>query len=98
MSDEMIRVNVARKDAWIATLLIAAALGVFAQSALAAESDCRAIEGTVARLACYDAAFPPKTAKPAIPDNDASRAAYNDPLIAEDARIVAKLKNICRGC
>ena len=50
------------------------------------------------RLACYDAASVPKKDKPALPETDASRAAYQDPLIAEDARTTAKLKNICRGC
>jgi hypothetical protein len=74
------------------------ALSAFAQSALAAGPDCRAIESTSGRLACYDAAHPPKLEKPAVVENDVSRAAYKDPLIAEDARTAAKLKNICRGC
>ena len=78
-----------------------AVLALFActQSALAAGPDCRAIESTSGRLACYDAAFPPRTMeKPTALENDASRAAYKDPFIAEDARTRAKLKNICRGC
>lgn len=91
-------VNVARKGTWIKTLLVAFALGAFAQGALAAELDCRTIESTSGRLACYDAAFPPQVKKPATTGDDASRSAYKDPLIAEDARIAAKLKNICRGC
>jgi len=74
------------------------ALSVCTQGALAAGPDCRAIETTGERLACYDAASPPKKDKPAAVESDASRAAYKDPLIAEDARIAAKLKNICRGC
>jgi hypothetical protein len=94
----MIGVNVARKGTWIKTFRVAFALGAFAQGALAAETDCRRIESTGGRLACYDAAFPPKVKKPATTSDDASRPAYNDPLIAEDARIAAKLKNICRGC
>ncbi len=94
----MIGVNVARKGNWIKALLVAFALGAFARGALAAESDCRTIEGTVARLACYDVAFPPKVQKPLTTGDDASRPPYNDPLIAEDARIATKLKNICRGC
>jgi len=49
-------------------------------------------------LACYDAASAPKKDEPALPETDASRAAYQDPLIAEDARTTAKLKNICPGC
>jgi hypothetical protein len=74
------------------------ALCASAQSALAAGPDCRAIERTSERLACYDAASPPKKEKPAAVDNDASRAAYKDPFIAEDAQMNARLKNICRGC
>jgi hypothetical protein len=69
------------------------------QSALAAGPDCRAIESTSGRLACYDAAFPrAKMEKPTAAGNDASRSAYQDPFIAEDARTRAKLNNICRGC
>ena len=75
------------------------ALCACAQSALAAGLDCRAIESTSGRLACYDAAFPrPNMEKPTAVGNDASRSAYQDPFIAEDARTRAKLNNICRGC
>jgi len=69
------------------------------QSALAAGSDCRAIESTSGRLACYDAAFPPpKKERATAGDNDQSPAPYKDPFVAEDARTRAKLNNICRGC
>lgn len=80
------------------TLLVAFALGTFAQGALAAESDCRAIESSSGRLACYDAAFPPTLKKPSAVENDPSRPPYKDPFVAEEARTAAKLKNICRGC
>ena len=80
------------------TVLVAFALGAFTQGALAGEPDCRAIESTSGRLACYDAASPPKATKPVTTDYDRTRAEYKDPLIAEDARIATKLKNICRGC
>ena len=80
------------------TLLVALALGTFAQGALAAESTCRAIESSSGRLACYDAAFPPTLKKPTAVENDASRPPYKDPFVAEEARTAAKLKNICRGC
>jgi hypothetical protein len=79
-------------------------LCAFAPSAHATGPDCSAIESTSGRLACYDAASPPKTRepakikKPAVVENDTSRGAYQDPFIAEDARTTAKLKNICRGC
>jgi Tfp pilus assembly protein FimV len=74
------------------------ALCVGASSALAAGPDCRVIQSAGERLACYDAASAPKRDKPAPVETDASRAAYKDPLIAEDARIATKLKGICRGC
>ena len=79
-------------------ILAGLVLCAFAQSAHATGPDCSAIESTSGRLACYDAASPPKIKKPAVVENDTSRAAYQDPFIAEDARTTAKLKNICRGC
>ncbi len=81
------------------TLLFAAvAAGLLAQGAFAAEPACHKIEGTVGRLACYDAAFPPTVKQPPVIDSNAPRSEYKDPLIAEEARLAAKLKNICRGC
>jgi hypothetical protein len=80
------------------TLLVVLALGTFARGALAGEPDCRVIESTSGRLACYDAAFPPKAKQPTAAEKDASRAAYKDPFVAEEAKTSAKLKNICRGC
>lgn len=74
------------------------ALCACTQSTLAAGPDCRKVDGTGERLACYDAAFPPKVAKPAAVENKVSRAAYEDPFIEEEARTAAKLRNICRGC
>ncbi len=84
------------------TTLTLLALCAFAQGALAAGPDCRAIESTSGQLACYDAASPPTMEKPKATEKtvetEVSRAAYKDPFIAEDARTTAKLKNICRGC
>lgn len=74
------------------------ALCACTQSTLAAGADCRKIDSTGGRLACYDAAFPPKVEKSAAVENNVSRAAYKDPFIEEDARTTAKLRNICRGC
>jgi hypothetical protein len=74
------------------------ALCACSQSAVAAGADCRAIQSAGERLACYDAASAPRKDKPAPVETDAARAAYKDPLIAEDARTSAKLKGICRGC
>jgi hypothetical protein len=89
--------DVTRKGNWMKTLAVLV-LCAFAQSAFAAGSDCSAIERTSERLTCYDAASPPKIKKPVGVESDATRAAYKDPFIAEDARTTAKLKNICRGC
>jgi hypothetical protein len=86
------------KEFHLKTTLAVLALFASAQSALAAGPGCRAIESTNARLACYDAASPPKIARPAVVEQNASRAAYKDPYIDEDARTTTKLKNICRGC
>ena len=94
----MFGVSAARKGACITTLLVALMPGTSAQGAAAGEQDCRAIESTSGRLACYDAAFPPKVKKPIAVENDLSRAPYKDPFVAEEARTAAKLKNICRGC
>ena len=74
------------------------ALSACTQSALAAGPDCRTIQSAGERLACYDAATPPKKDRPSAAVTDASRAAYQDPLVEEDARTAAKLKTICRGC
>ena len=79
-------------------LSVVLALGTFTQAAIAGETNCREIESTSGRLACYDAATPPRLAKPAAIESDASRPPYKDPFIAEDAQTTAKLKGICRGC
>ena len=79
-------------------LSLACMLCIVAPPVLAGELDCRTIESTGGRLACYDAALPPKVKKPATVETDASRAALEDPFAAEEARTAAKLKNICRGC
>jgi hypothetical protein len=81
-------------------LIAAVALCAFAQNALAASPECRTVEGNSARLACYDAASPPKIEKPKEISKviEPSRPAYTDPFIAENARTTSKLNNICRGC
>jgi hypothetical protein len=79
-------------------ILAILALCTCAQGALAAGPNCSAIERTSERLACYDAASPPKPKKPAAVESDAPRAEYRDPFLAEEALTTAKLKNICRGC
>jgi len=91
-------VKAARNGVWVTMLVVGLVFGSAAQAAPAARPDCRAIETTGERLACYDAVFSPKTKKPASLQNDAARPAYQDPFLAEEARTTAKLQNICRGC
>ena len=90
-------------------IVAALALCAYAPTALAATPECRAVESNSARLACYDAAQPPKIAtpkeissekfreKPRAIESD-SRPEYKDPFLAENARTTSKLNNICRGC
>ena len=82
--------------------IAALALCAVAQNALAASPQCRTVESNSARLACYDAASPPKIEKlkeiSKAVEKDAARPAYTDPFVAENARTTSKLNNICRGC
>lgn len=80
------------------TVIVVLVLSACAQSAVAKGPDCRGIESTTARLACYDAVYPLKLEKPAIVETDAGRPSYKDPFADEEARTAAKLRNICRGC
>ena len=71
------------------------------QAAIAQAPECKSISARNDRLACYDKAAPPakSTVRPAAsgtPKPDPSR--YVDAISAEDARMNAQLKNICRGC
>jgi hypothetical protein len=79
------------------------AFSVLSHSALAQSPECRSIPDPGSRLACYDRAAPPAaaTARPAAPAARVSNPAvegYIDSLSAEDARVNAQMKNICRGC
>jgi hypothetical protein len=71
---------------------------VLSQAALAQSQDCKSLSGSKERLACYDRAATPAKAveRPAVPKADRSK--YVDTIGAEDARMNAQLKNICRGC
>ncbi|MDB5610915.1 MAG: hypothetical protein JWP25_7815 [Bradyrhizobium sp.] len=81
------------------------AICALSQAAIAQPSECKSIPDTGARLACYDKAAPPvaspAAARPALhaapsPKDDAGK--YVDTIGAEDARMNAQLRNICRGC
>ena len=79
------------------------------QSAVAQTSECSTIPKASNRLACYDRAVPP-VAKPTTsktsprPDKSGASEAPNeqghvvDLLAAENSKLDAKLKTICRGC
>jgi hypothetical protein len=77
------------------------AICAMSQTAIAQTGDCKSIADTAARLACYDKATPP-AAKPAakakVPASNVDGAKYVDTISAEDARMNARLKNICKGC
>jgi hypothetical protein len=79
-------------------VVAALALSAFAQNAFAASPECNTIASTSARLACYDAASPPKIEKTKGVRKGAPQPALKDAFAAEDAKTNAKLKNICRGC
>jgi hypothetical protein len=80
--------------------------------ALAQTSPCQGIEKAADRLACYDRGSAPPTAqkstaaakpqaanrKSASPKEQADQAQIVDMLAAENAKLDAKLKTICRGC
>jgi hypothetical protein len=77
------------------------AICALSQTAAAQSGECKSVADSSARLACYDKAAPP-AAKPAasakVPGSKADTSKYVDKIGAEDARMNAQLKNICRGC
>jgi hypothetical protein len=71
------------------------------QAALAQTPGCKSIANPTERLACYDKASPTETSAARAPAPKASKvdpAQYVDAISAEDARMNARLKSICRGC
>jgi hypothetical protein len=79
--------------------------------AIAQTPDCKAIPDVDGRLVCHDkapSANKPRVAKSAAPVSATAAAKadpgkadpgkYVDTISAEDARMNAQLKNICRGC
>jgi hypothetical protein len=79
------------------------AFGALSQSDLAQSPECRSIPDAGTRLACYDKAALPAapTAKllaPAARVSNSPPVGYVDSIGAEDARVNAQMKNICRGC
>lgn len=77
------------------------ALCGFCGPAIAQTTECQSVPKASDRLACYDRAAPPtsksKSAATA-PASSPQRDQAVDPLAAENARLDARIKNICRGC
>jgi hypothetical protein len=80
--------------------ICALSLTAFAQTAIAQTPNCKSIADTSARLACYDKAAPAAAARPlaSVPASKIDTSKYVDTIGAEDARMNARLRNICRGC
>jgi hypothetical protein len=79
------------------------AMCALSQSAFAQTGECKSIPDARGRLACYDKAgsLPAAAAKPplrAAPELKVDTAKDVDSIDEEDARMHARLKNICRGC
>jgi hypothetical protein len=77
------------------------AMLVLSQAAVAQSQDCKSLSGPKQRLACYDRAATPakaveRSTASKTPNADPSK--YVDTISAEDTRMNAQLKNICRGC
>ena len=87
-------------------------LALASQGAVAQSSSCQSIANRMDRLACYDKASPPYTAttpkkadtarkkneKSANPTEQREPAQVVDMLAAENKKLDARLKTICRGC
>ena len=71
------------------------------QAASAQTSDCKSIANPTERLACFDKASPTEISAARAPAPKASKvdpSKHVDSISAEDARMNARLKSICRGC
>jgi hypothetical protein len=77
-----------------------------AKAPYAHTSECATIPKSGDRLACYDRARPPSSAKPVAAKQKEAAASSTPPdqglfvdvLAVENAKLDAKLKKICRGC
>jgi hypothetical protein len=83
------------------SVALLAAICVLCGPAIAQTNDCRSIPKASDRLAFYDKAAPPTSrgtpaAASQTPSPKPDQA--TDPLAAENARLDAKINNICRGC
>jgi hypothetical protein len=63
-------------------------------------ADCRSVANSSERLACYDKATPPTAQRAAAPKaaTAGQQAPVGDVLAAENSKLDARIKGICRGC
>jgi hypothetical protein len=93
--------------------LLIAGLALATQAAVAQTSNCQSITNQMDRLACYDKAslmpsastplkktdtHSKKAEKSAAPKAQPEQGQIVDMLAAENKKLDAKLKTICRGC
>jgi hypothetical protein len=94
-------------------ILLISGLALATQAAVAQTSNCASIANQMDRLACYDKASPAPSAaaapkktdttpkkpeKSAAPKEQPEPGQVVDMLAAENKKLDAKLKTICRGC
>jgi hypothetical protein len=87
-------------------IVLLAALCTFSEAAVAQTTQCQSIPKASDRLACYDRAAPPMAAasktrplaNPAASETPPEQGHVVDMLAAENSKLDAKLKTICRGC
>jgi hypothetical protein len=81
------------------TVVIFLALSAISNVAFG-QADCQSITKASDRLACYDKAAPPAASGKKANSKGPSegQAQVVDLLAAENARLDAKINNICRGC
>lgn len=77
-------------------------LCALSQAATAQTPECKSIAKPSERLTCYDKVSraeksAPRSAAASAPSKD-EPSKYVDVISAEDARMNARLKSICRGC
>jgi hypothetical protein len=101
VSDSMIIEPVQFRRMKMKPVALLVTLCAFCGPAIAQTSECQSVQKASDRLACYDRAAPPTSqGKPAAASQTSSskRDQAQDPLAAENARLDAKINNICRGC
>lgn len=81
-------------------IVLLAVLCALCGPAIAQTTECQSVPKASDRLACYDRAAPPTgKKKPAAASSSSSQSGQPaDLLAAENARLDAKINNICRGC